>query len=90
MNQTPPCPVDLYEFQCTLCDVNLVCFLEYIPAIFGSVDSLGAPYERNSNESMDLVSVYIENTDIDILPIIAATYWDELERLALADFKAYK
>jgi hypothetical protein len=24
------------------------------------------------------------------LQIIAATYWDDLERLALADFKAYK
>ena len=89
MNTTPPCPVGLYEFQCTLCDVDLVCHFEYIPAERGSVDSLSAPYEDDIAESIILVSVYVVGNG-DILPIIAAICWDDLERLALADFKAYK
>ena len=90
MNTTPPCPADLYEYKCTLCDVDLVCHLEYVPAEFGSVDSMGAPYERDSNESMDLVSVYVEGTDFDIVAIMASVFMDDLERLALADMKVYK
>jgi hypothetical protein len=90
MNTTPPCPADLFEFQCTLCDVDLVCHFEYIPAERGSVDAMGAPYEANIDESVELISVYVNGSDVDILQIIAATYWDDLERLALADLKAYK
>lgn len=90
MNITPPCPVDLYEFQCTLCDVDLVCHLEYFPPERGSVDSMGAPYEPDRNESFDLINVYVDGTDIDIVAIMAATYLDDLEILALADMKAYK
>ena len=90
MNITPPCPVGLYEFQCTLCDVDLICHFEYIPAERGSVCSMGAPYEADIAESTELVSVYVDGNDVDILQIIAATFWDDLERLALADLKAYK
>jgi hypothetical protein len=89
-NTTPPCPADLYEFQCTLCDVDLICHFEYIPAERGSVDSMGAPYEADIAESVELVSVYVDGNDVDILQIVAATYLDDLERLALADFKALK
>ena len=89
-NTTPPCPADLYEFQCTLCDVDLICHFEYIPAERGSVDSMGAPYEADIAESVELVSVYVDGNDVDIMAIMAATYLDDLERLALADFKALK
>ena len=90
MNTTPPCSVDLHEFQCTLCDVDLICHFEYIPAERGSIDSMGAPYEADIAESVELVSVYVDGDDVDILGIVAPTYLDDLERLALADFKAYK
>ena len=90
MKTTPPCPVGLYELQCTLCDVDLICHFEYVPAERGSVDSMGAPYEADIAESAELVSVYVDGDDVDILRIVAPTYWDDLERLALADLKAYK
>jgi hypothetical protein len=73
-----------------LCDVDLICHFEYIPAERGSVDSMGAPYEADIAESVELVSVYVDGNDVDILQIVAATYLDDLERLALADFKALK
>jgi hypothetical protein len=73
-----------------LCDVDLICHFEYIPAERGSVDSMGAPYEADIAESVELVSVYVDGNDVDIMAIMAATYLDDLERLALADFKALK
>jgi hypothetical protein len=73
-----------------LCDVDLICHFEYIPAERGSVDSMGAPYEADIAESVELISVYVDGNDVDILQIVSATYWDDLERLALADFKAHK
>ena len=90
MNITPPCPVGLYEFQCTLCDVDLICHFEYVPAERGSVDSMGAPYEADIAESVELVSVFVDGNDVDILPIISATYWNDLERFALSVMKAHK
>jgi hypothetical protein len=73
-----------------LCDVDLICHFEYIPAERGSVDAMGAPYEADIAETVELVSVYVDGDDVDILGIVATTYLDDLERLALADFKAYK
>jgi hypothetical protein len=73
-----------------LCDVDLICHFEYIPAERGSVDSMGAPYEADIAESVELISVYVDGNDVDIMAIMAATYLDDLERLALADFKALK
>jgi hypothetical protein len=64
--------------------------LEYFPPERGSVDSLGAPYEDSRDESFDLVNVYVDGTDIDIVAIMAATFLDDLEILALADMKAFK
>jgi len=90
MNITPPCPVGLYEYQCTLYEVDLICHLEYFPAERGSVDSYGAPYERNINESMDLVSAYIDGTDVDIVAIIALVFIDVLQSQALVDMRTYK
>jgi hypothetical protein len=90
MNTTPPCPVGLYEYNCTLCDVALVCYLEYFPPERGSSDSMGAPYEDDRDESVDLINVYVDGTDVDIVAIMAAVFMDDIERMALADFKAYK
>ena len=90
MNRTPPCPADLHEYQCTLCDVNLVCHLEYFPAELGSTDSMGAPYEPSSDEAMELVSVYVDGNDVDIAAIMATVFMEDIERLALADMKVYK
>jgi hypothetical protein len=90
MNQTPPCPVDLYEYRCEYWGIDLVCHFEYLPPEVGSVDSMGAPYEPSFVASMDVVSVYVYGTDVDIMPIIASECVDFLERMALADFKAYK
>jgi hypothetical protein len=90
MNPTPRCPAKHYEFRCTLCDIDLVCHLEHFPAEKGSVDSYGAAYEPDIDESMFLVCVYLEGSDVDIVAIVSATYLDHLETLALADLKAYK
>jgi hypothetical protein len=90
MSITPPCPDGLYEFRCEYCEIDLVCYLEYIPAEKGSVDSYGAPYEPNIDEDMDVVSVYVQGSDMDLMPIISLHCVEFLERMALVDLKAYK
>jgi hypothetical protein len=84
---TPPCPKGLYEYRCEYCDIDLVCHLEYYPPEKGSVDSYGAPYEPSTDEAMDLVAIYIAGTDVDVSPIIAATFMDDIERFALIEFR---
>ena len=84
---TPPCPKGLYEYRCEYQDIDLVCHLEYYPAEKGSVDSYGAPYEPSTDETMDLVAIYIAGTDVDVSPIIAATFMDDMERFALIEFR---
>jgi len=86
-HKTPPCPKGIYEYRCEYCGIDLVCHLEYFPAEHGSVDSYGAPYEPSRNESLDLISVYIAGTDVEISPIISAAFMDDMERFALMAYK---
>jgi hypothetical protein len=86
MNPTPCCPKDLFEFVCTIEDVDLVCFLEYSPAEKGSVDSYFAPYEPDLDESMTLNNAYIAGTDVDIAHMILQGLVDHIEVSALEKF----
>ena len=86
-NPTPYCPVDLLLFVCCIEDVELVCFLEYSPEEKGSVDSFGAPYEPNIEESMTLNNAYIADTDVDIAHMILQGFVDHIEVSALAKYK---
>jgi hypothetical protein len=87
MNPTPNCPIAAYEFAITLDDVDLVCHLDYVPAESGSTGSLGDPYEKDTYEEMDLFSVYVAGTDKDIKSLMADTYWEQIEHLALLAYK---
>ena len=90
MNITPPCPKELYELRCEYWGIDLVSHFEYLPAEKGTVDSFGAPYEPDYEEAMDVVSIYVQGTDVDILPIINSECVDFLERMALVEFKGDK
>ena len=85
--QTPPCPKDLFQFECVIEDVDLVCFLEYSPEEKGSVDSLGSPYEPDIEECMVLNNAYIAGTDVDIAHMILQSLVDHIEVSALEKFK---
>jgi hypothetical protein len=87
MNPTPNCPLSSYEYEVTLCEVDLVCHLDYVPAESGSTGSLGDPYEPDYPDEMDLVAAYVAGTDVDLLPILASTFMDHIERLALIAYK---
>ena len=87
MNPTPNCPLSSYEYEVTLCEVDLVCHLDYVPAESGSTGSLGDPYEPDYPDEMDLVAAYVAGTDVDLLPILASTFLEHIERMALANFK---
>ena len=87
MNPTPNCPKGAYEFQINLDDVDLVCHLDYVPEEKGSTGSLGDPYEQDIDECMDLFSVYVAGTDADIKSLMADTYWEQIEHLALLAYK---
>ena len=86
MKPTPNCPKDLYQFDCEVEGVDLVCFLEYIPEEKGSVDSLGSPYEPDLDESMTLNNAYIAGTDVDIAHMILQSMVDHIEVTALEKF----
>jgi len=86
MNRTPNCPRDLFEFACTVEDVDLVCFLEYSPEEKGSTDSHGSPYEPDYDESMTLNNAYIAGTDVDIAHMILQGLVDHIEVSALEKF----
>ena len=83
MKPTPACPRDLFQFDCTVEDVALVCFLEYSPTEKGSTDSYGAPYEPDLEESMTLNNAYIAGTDVDIAHMILQALVDHIEVSAL-------
>ena len=83
---TPPCPKDLFQFECSVEDVDLVCFLEYSPAEKGYRDSYGAPYEPDIEECMVLNNAYVTNTDLDIAHMLLQSMVDHIEVTALEKF----
>ena len=83
---TPNCPRGLFEFACSVEDVDLVCFLEYSPEEKGSTDSYGAPYEPDLEEGMMLNNAYIAGTDVDIAHMILQSLVDHIEVTALEKF----
>ena len=87
MNQTPACPKDLYQFDCEIEGVNLICFMEYYPEEIGSVDSYGSPYEPNIDECMSLNNAYIAGNDVDIGHLLLQEFVDHIEVSALEKFK---
>jgi hypothetical protein len=68
---TPPCPKGLYQFDCEIEGVDLICFLEYSPEEKGSTDSHGSPYEPDLDESMTLNNAYIAGTVVDHIEVSA-------------------
>jgi hypothetical protein len=86
MKPTPNCPRDLYQFDCDIEGVDLVCFLEYSPEEKGSTDSHGAPYEPDFEESMTLNNAYIAGTDVDIAHMLLQSLVDHIEISALEKF----
>ena len=80
---TPNCPKDLYQFDCEIEGVDLVCFLEYIPEEKGSTDYIGLPYEPDYEECMTLNNAYIAGTDVDIAHMILQSLVDHIEVTAL-------
>ena len=87
MKPTPDCPIAAYEFAITLDDVDLVCHLDYYPAEKGSTGSQGDPYEEDTDEEMDLFSVYVAGTDADIKSLIDQVFIGNIESLALIAYK---
>ena len=83
---TPSCPRNLFQFDCSVEDVDLICFLEYSPEEKGSTDSLGSPYEPDFEECMTLNNAYIAGTDVDIAHMILQSMVDHIEVTALAKF----
>jgi hypothetical protein len=83
---TPSCPRGLFQFDCSVEDVDLVCFLEYSPEEKGSTDSHGSPYEPDLEECMTLNNAYIAGTDVDIAHMILQSMVDHIEVSALEKF----
>jgi hypothetical protein len=83
---TPPCPKDLFQFDCSVEDVDLVCFLEYSPEEKGSTDYTALPYEPDYDECMTLNNAYIAGTDVDIAHMILQSMVDHIEVSALEKF----
>jgi hypothetical protein len=84
---TPPCPKDLFQFECSVEDVDLVCFLDYSPEEKGSTDYTALPYEPDYDECMTLNNAYIAGTDVDIAHMILQSMVDHIEVTALEKFK---
>jgi hypothetical protein len=87
MKPTPICPKGLFEFACTVEDVDLICFLEYSPEEKGSTDSHGSPYEPDFEECMTLNNAYIARTVVDIAHLLLQEFVDHIEVSALAKYK---
>jgi hypothetical protein len=87
VGMTPECPSGLIEFVCEVEGVDLVCFLEYYSAEFGSKDSMGLAYEPDEDEGMDLVNAYITGTDIDIAHLLMQSLVDHITTTALEQSK---
>jgi hypothetical protein len=85
VGMTPECPSGLTKYACEVEGVDLVCFLEYYPAEFGSKDSMGLAYEPDQDEGMDLVNAYIIGTDIDIAHLMMQSLVDHITTIALED-----
>jgi hypothetical protein len=83
---TPNCPRGLFQFDCSVEDVDLICFLEYSPEEKGSTDSHGSPYEPDFEECMTLNNAYIAGTDVDIAHMILQSMVDHIEVSALEKF----
>jgi len=83
---TPLCPKGLYQFDCEIEGVNLICFLDYSPEEKGSTDSHGSPYEPDLDESMTLNNAYIAGTDVDIAHMILQGLVDHIEVSALEKY----
>jgi len=83
---TPACPRGLFQFDCTVEDVDLICFLEYIPEEKGSTDYTALPYEPEYDECMTLNNAYIAGTDVDIAHMILQSMVDHIEVTALEKF----
>ena len=86
MKTTPARHKDLYQFDCEIEGVDLVCFLEYSPEEKGSTDSYGSPYEPDLEECMTLNTAYIHGTDVDIAHMILQSLVDHIEVTALEKF----
>jgi hypothetical protein len=84
---TPHCPVGLYQFQCDVEGVDLICFLEYIPEEKGSTDYTALPYEPDFEECMALNNAYIAGSNVDIAHLLLQEFVDHIEVSALANFK---
>jgi hypothetical protein len=63
---TPPCPKDLFQFECSVEDVDLVCFLDYSPEEKGSTDYTALPYEPDYDECMTLQSM-VDHIEVSAL-----------------------
>jgi hypothetical protein len=87
MNPTPTCPAGLTKYACEVEGVDLVCHLEYMPAEYGSQDSMGLLYEPDQDESMELVNAYVAGTDIDIGHLLLQYLVDHITTTALEDMK---
>jgi hypothetical protein len=83
---TPNCPKGLFQYDCAIEDVDLICFLEYSPEEKGYRDSYGAPYEPDIEECMTLNNAYIAGTDVDIAHMILQSLVDHIEVSALEKF----
>jgi len=83
---TPSCPRGLFQFECCIEDVDLICFLEYSPEEKGSTDSHGSPYEPDFEECMTLNNAYIADTDVDIAHMILQGFVDHIEVSALKKY----
>ena len=86
MKTTPARHKDLYQFDCEIEGVDLVCFLEYIPEEKGSTDYIGLPYEPDYEECMTLNNAYIAGTDVDIAHMILQSMVDHIEVTALEKY----
>ena len=87
MNPTPTCPPGFTKYACEVEGVDLVCHLEYMPAEYGSQDSMGLLYEPDQDESMELVNAYVAGTDIDIGHLLLQYLVDHITTTALEDMK---
>ena len=87
MNTTPACPKGLIEYHCDVEGVDLVCFLDFTPEVFGSRDHYGLPNEPDTAEDMDLVNAYVKGTDIDIGHLLLQYLVDHITTTALEDLK---
>jgi len=86
MKPTPNCPKGLFEFACSVEDVDLVCFLDYSPEEKGSTDYIALPYEPDYEECMTLNNAYIAGTDVDIAHMILQSLVDHIEVIAPEKF----